>query len=320
MANTLFAAQRAPVTPRQWGWLLIAVGLLNTALWLDSLDTYLEARWQWRLQAVLPQAAFLPARQLATWMRRESDLIRKTPSTYGQAPVAMRLPLQVLPAGAFWPTIAVQKALPGPQKILFAGDSMMQGVAPLVMRELSLLHPDWQLTDLSKQSTGLTSRRYFDWPSTIAQTIETQQLNWVVIFLGPNDPRDMLLPDKRVSFATPQWLENYVARVDEILAHAVQRQVRVLWVGLPAMREDRLQRGVSVLNQVFHDRAQAFGTDYLATEPLIGVASLPFQKFQAEASGPPVSLRTEDGTHFTPAGLHKITQALVQHMEKAVQP
>jgi len=308
------------LTVRQLGWMLIAAGLINTALWLDSLDTYLDARWQWRLQAVLPEVAFAPSRQLGLWLGRDAGSTLEDSSQDGPAPPPLRLPLQALPAGEFWPTIAVQKALPGPQSILFAGDSMMQGVAPFVMRELRQAHPDWQMTDLSKQSTGLTARRYFDWPHTIAQAIEAQQLTWVVIFLGPNDPRDMFLPDKRVSFATPQWLENYAARVDEILAHAVQRQVRVIWVGLPAMRDDRLQRGVAVLNPVFHDRAQAFGTDYLAIEPLIGVASLPFQKYQRDATGQSVSVRTEDGTHFTPAGLHKITQALVQHIEKANSP
>jgi len=308
------------LTVRQLGWMLIVSGLLNTALWLDSLDTYLDARWQWSLQAALPEAAFAPSRQLTLWVGRDAGKTLQSPSQDVQAPPPLHLPLQALPAGEFWPTSAVQKAVPGPQRILFAGDSMMQGVAPFVMRELRQAHPDWQMTDLSKQSTGLTARRYFDWPRTIAQAIEAQQLTWVVIFLGPNDPRDMFLPDKRVSFSTLQWLEHYVARVDEILAHAVQRQVRVMWVGLPAMREDRLQRGVVVLNHVFHDRAQAFGTDYLATEPLIGVASLPFQKYQRDASGQSVSLRTEDGTHFTSAGLHKITQALVQHIEKADQP
>jgi len=64
------------------------------------------------------------------------------------------------------------------------------------------------MTDLSKQSTGLTSRKFFDWPRTIQQEIQAQNLSLVVIFLGPNDPRDMYLPDKRVSFGKPEWLEN----------------------------------------------------------------------------------------------------------------
>jgi len=301
--------------------LLTAVGLLNTVLWLDSLDTYLEARWQWRVSAALPQAAFTPSRALARWLGlSQMDAHNPSARQPNQAPRPFAGPPKALPAGDYWPTLAQQQALPGPQRILFAGDSMMQGLAPLVMRELAQAHPDWQMSDVSKQSTGLTSRRFFDWPHTIAQATTAQQLTWVVIFLGPNDPRDLFLPDKRLSFPSPEWLTHYVARVDEILAHAVQHHTRVLWVGLPAMREDRLQRGVAVLNQVFHDRAQAFGTDYLATEPWIGMASLPYQKYQLDANGQMVNLRAEDGTHFTPAGLRKISQALVQHLEKATPP
>jgi Uncharacterized protein conserved in bacteria len=40
---------------------------------------------------------------------------------------------------------------PAVQRILFAGDSMMQGIAPLMMRELKATHPDWLLrTKVSK--------------------------------------------------------------------------------------------------------------------------------------------------------------------------
>ena len=300
-------------------WLLTA-GLFNTVLWLDSLDTYLETRWQWSVSALLPPAALLPSRLLVQGFGLSRAAADRASAPRAASPRAFQAALQPLPAGAYWPTVAQQQAAAGPQRIVFAGDSMMQGVAPFVMRELSQAHPDWQMSDLSKQSTGLTARRFFDWPRTIAEATTAQQLTWVVIFLGPNDPRDMFLPDKRVSFPTPEWMTHYVDRVDEILAHAVQHRVRVLWVGLPAMREERLQRGVVVLNQVFHDRAQAFGTDYLATEPLIGVASLPYQKYQRDAQGQWVPLRTEDGTHFTPAGLRKISQAVVQHIEKAASP
>jgi len=314
---------------RQLGWMLGAVGLINTLLWLDSLDNYLDARFQWSLSSHGPAAWFEPSRRLANGVSNMTLQIgrhAKEAIKLGQevpvpsakpAPPAMQLNVQALPEGAFLPSLAVQQLAAGPQRVVFAGDSMMQGIAPLVIRDLSLKHPDWQMTDLSKQSTGLTSRKYFDWPRTIQQEIQAQKLTLVVIFLGPNDPRDMYLPDKRVSFGKPEWLENYAARVDEILANAVQNQERVIWLGLPAMRDGPLQRGAMVSNHVFHDRAQAFGTDYLATEPLIGLVSLPYQKFMRNENGLPVNLRGEDGTHFTPAGLHIIKKALVEHIEKA---
>jgi hypothetical protein len=309
---------------RQLGWMMFAVGLFNTVVWLDSLDKYLDARFQWSLSSQLPDSWLAPSRRVGQWLAPQANQGPQgqpvDAASVWQMPTPMRPFVPTPAAGAFWETLAVQKLAAGPQRILFAGDSMMQGVAPLAIRALSQSHPDWQMTDLSRQSTGITSRRYFDWPLKIRQETDTQKLTLVVLFLGPNDPRDMYLPDKRVSFDSPEWLENYAARVDEILAHAVQNQVRVIWLGLPAMREERLQRGAEVSNYVFHDRARVFGTDYLSTEPLIGLVSLPFKKFMRDETGRSVSLRGEDGTHFTPAGLKIISQALVDHIEKAHQP
>jgi len=37
-----------------------------------------------------------------------------------------------------------------------------------------------------------------------------------------------------------------------------------------------------------------------------------------DENGLSINLRGEDGTHFTPAGLNKIKQALVAHIEKAL--
>ena len=66
--------------------------------------------------------------------------------------------------------------------------------------------------------------------------------------------------------------------------------------------------------------AKAWGTDYLATEPLIGALSEPFQKFMPDDAGQPVNLRAGDGIHFAPAGLHRIKQALLNHLEQEIRP
>lgn len=86
------------------------------------------------------------------------------------------------------PQIVKKPARPAVQRILFAGDSMMQGVAPIVMRELKTTHPDWLLRNESQQSTGLAVKRRLDWVEKIKREIVDYQLTTVVIFLGPNDP------------------------------------------------------------------------------------------------------------------------------------
>lgn len=314
-------------------------GVLLCWLWLTSFDRYVTARYHWSLEAALEStlpsgwtpAVLATSQRLRDWTSAGHDMEepgradahntplfpRKRAGSVPPPPVAMPL---LAPVGQGWPTLRQQWLKPGPQRILFAGDSMMQGVAPLVLRELSKRYPDWFLLDLSRQSTGLTVRRYFDWPTRIIEEMDAQKLSLVVVFLGPNDPWDLVVEGHRHVFPSPEWAQQYALRVDEILSAARQRDVKVVWVGLPAMREGRVQQGAVVQNQIFYSRAKAWGTDYLATEPLIGALSEPFQKFMPDASGQPVNLRAADGIHFAPAGLHRIKQALLNHIEQEVRP
>lgn len=320
--------------------------LLLCWLWLTSLDRYLTARYHWSLEsaleALLPedrlQQVLAVSQRLRDWTSVQGEEPQEAPAERAglasvahpragmtgaakkRAPAPPELVPLAEPVGQGWPTLRQQSLPAGPQRILFAGDSMMQGVAPLVIRELSRRYPDWSMLDLSRQSTGLTVRRYFDWPSRIIEEMDAQQLSLVVVFLGPNDPWDLVVDGRRHVFPSPEWAQQYALRVDEILSAARERGVKVIWIGLPAMREGRVMQGAVVQNQVFYSRAKAWGTDYLATEPLIGALSEPFQKFMPDASGQPVNLRAGDGIHFTPAGLHRIKQALLDHIEQGVRP
>ena len=90
-------------------------------------------------------------------------------------------------------------------KVFFAGDSMMQGVAPFVERSLKKQY-GIQSVNLSKQSTGLSYPKFFDWPNTIEQTLKQQtDIRLLVVFLGPNDPWDFPKGKKYLKFASPEW-------------------------------------------------------------------------------------------------------------------
>lgn len=329
---------RHRLSARQLGWLLPLVACVVGVGWLTSLERYLGVRYHISLEAALPRQVaewiFTPSRWLDARVRSgaaqppfrlawptQSDWLEPpaAPSRIPQPPSWQALP-EALPQGQFLATLAQQKLIPGPQRILLAGDSMMQGIAPLLMHDLSRLHPDWEVHDLSRQSTGLTVRRYFDWPARIVDEMDAKSLSLVVIFLGPNDPWDIRVEGQRHVFPSPGWALNYAVRVDEIIAAAVQRKVRLIWVGLPTMPEGRIKAGAVLQNHIFHERARNWNTDYLATEPLVGILSEPFRKFMQKEGGQTVSLRAEDGVHLTPSGLRLINQALLAHIQKANQP
>ena len=116
------------------------------------------------------------------------------------------------------------------------------------------------------------------------------------------------------------WAWRYAQRVDEVQALAAHHQVRLIWLGLPSMPEGRLREGALIQNRVFHERAKAWRSDYLATEPLVGSLSEPQRRHGLDAQGQPVALRAEDGIHFAPAGLRRIRDALLVHIEQARLP
>jgi hypothetical protein len=301
--------------------LLWLTGLLLSVLWLDALDRYALGRFHQGLEEWARPALWVPSRLR---QRLEQGISGQAVLNADGAGAAGAVRAELVPQpvgpGVDWPDLQQQRLRPGPQRVLLAGDSMMKGLAPLVMRELARKHPDWQVVDASRTSTGLTVRRYYDWPTRIEQAMQAQDLTLVVLFLGPNDPWDLLEDGQRFLFPSDGWQIHYARRVDEILRAAQRRQVRVVWLGLPNMANDRLRQGALVLNRIFHDRARTWKTDYLATDRRLGSLTQPYGRSGMDEQGHGVPLRTEDGVHFTPAGLRLLQQALMAHLEKAVSP
>lgn len=313
--------------------LIISVVAINTVLWLDSLDGYLGARYHVQLSQYLPEGVFAPSRYLAGLTHPDPDegvaaAEESAPQENASAPPVMAsapvVKSRAGAAGASVPVVAQSGPLsavplveqsgvvPESPRILFAGDSMMQGLAPFVIASLKKSYPEGYFSDQSKQSTGLTVRRYFDWPTKIKDEVVKQNFNTLVIFLGPNDPWDIYEDGKRYIFPSDNWVEKYRSRVEEVLTFSREHRLTVIWVGLPNMRDDRVKQGAIVENRVFREETAKYGYDYFPTEPIIGSLDQPFQKHIDDPAKGKIAIRADDGIHFTPAGLRLISSSLVE--------
>lgn len=224
------------------------------------------------------------------------------------------IPLPSMPAPQ---APAEQRARPAVERILFAGDSMMQGIAPLMIRKLKATHPDWLLRNESQESTGLTVKRRLDWVEKIKQEIVQHRLSTVVVFLGPNDPWDIYERKQVVRFPSPEWEALYRARVSEICEFAKENKVHLIWIGLPGMKEKRAQRGAIVQNPIFRDTMKQYGFDFVSTEALIGRVDEPYVRHAIDTSGKKINLRADDGIHFSPQGLQLIASAVLETIDPA---
>lgn len=305
----------------------------NAILWLDSFDRYMSSRYHMNLSLSIPEWLFTPSRVMQDDLIDKGGALLASPLESVEAavsrPESIAVPAvePVLPIQASSSAVMDSEekrepvaALPEePPRILFAGDSMMQGVAPLVISKLKKDYPQATLVDVSKQSTGLTVRRYFDWPTKIREEATKRDIKAVVIFLGPNDPWDITEDKKRYVFPSQEWEDKYRARVVEVLQFAADRKMRIVWIGLPAMKNDRVRRGAVIQNRVFREECMRFGFDYLDTEEFLGRLDQPFNKYIPDEKKGQVLVRADDGTHFTPYGLRLIAGRLLSILDQRQQ-
>jgi hypothetical protein len=196
-------------------------------------------------------------------------------------------------------------------KVLLVGDSMMQGVAPHVARALQ--KANISSLDLSKQSTGLAYPSYFDWPATVQKTLPGSNITVMVVFMGANDTWDMVLGGHYERFGTDRWQTMYTSRIDSMVKFAESQNVRVIWLGAPNMGKEKINAGVKVLNQLYKSETSDGVARYVSTRELLS-ANNPeeYEKHITREDGKVVTVRTDDGIHFTRDGQVMLSNLIMQ--------
>ncbi|WP_439243282.1 SGNH/GDSL hydrolase family protein [Lonepinella sp. BR2474] len=200
-------------------------------------------------------------------------------------------------------------------KVFFAGDSLMQGVAPVVQR---LLKDKYKISsvNLSKQSTGLSYPSFFDWPKTIEQTLAADKaIKLVVIFLGPNDPWDFPNPAKHyvyLKFKSPEWEAVYKSRIERIIAAAKKHDVSIIWLGIPFMKANKLNTQTRYIDTLIKttvgNRVIYLPTDNLLSQGKNGYVD------SIKLDNKVVRVRTKDGIHFSIPGAKYLGDYVLQHI------
>lgn len=209
-------------------------------------------------------------------------------------------------------------------QVLFAGDSMMQGIAPHV-KNMLLKKYNIDSINLSKQSTGLAYPRFFNWPQTIAKALnDNPNIKVLVVFLGPNDPWDMppQAGYKYVKFKSEGWEQVYRERISDILSTARQHNVDVIWVGPPNMRKNTLSDGMKFLRSLYQSEVENHGEIYFSANDVLKYKNDTYSDYIGDESST-IKLRSGDGIHFSTKGQQAIAEkvfSLIHFEEEAKEP
>jgi len=217
--------------------------------------------------------------------------------------------------------VAPSLVKPGRTKpcVLLVGDSMMmEGFGPVLQRALRA-RPDLTVIREGKYSTGLSRLDYFDWGSRLAELVQRDAPDLVVICLGANDPQDIIGEDgKRHHADSASWAEMYRQRAEKLLRVATAGGAKVIWVGLPIMSKEPYSTRIRRLSDLQKAACASYvrpGEASLArfVDTLAALADEhgAYAAFAAGSDGRAVRLRYKDKVHVTEEGGRRMTRRVL---------
>ncbi|EAJ1706531.1 DUF459 domain-containing protein [Campylobacter upsaliensis] len=199
------------------------------------------------------------------------------------------------------------------EEFLLIGDSLMQGVAVALNKDLKNL--GLKVVDLSKQNTGLSYKSYFDWAKETTKTLQNnKKIKYLVVLLGANDPWDIKKGGIYHRFNSKSWLEIYTQRVDEILKIATEHNIKVLWYEIPPVKKEDLNKKLSILNQIYSQEILKNKGIFINTK-LFFSKNDAYSAYIKDENNKSIKVRSDDGVHFTPSGAKEMSKLLLEYIK-----
>ncbi|EOH4060736.1 GDSL-type esterase/lipase family protein [Campylobacter coli] len=197
-------------------------------------------------------------------------------------------------------------------EFLFIGDSLMQGVAIALNRDLIDL--GLKANDLSKQNTGLSYKSYFDWAKATKEAFaKNPNIKYLVVLLGANDPWNIKKGGVYHRFGSDSWIDIYTYRVNEIINIAKQHHAKILWFEIPPVKKNELNEKIQILNKIYSEEILKNKQIFINTKLFFSVND-EFSTYIKNENNKSIKMRTDDGIHFTSNGAKEMSKLLLQHI------
>ena len=202
-----------------------------------------------------------------------------------------------------------------PQTVLFAGDSIMEELGP-VLAQMLAGRKSLKLVQAGRSSTGLCRPDFYDWPKAMRSLMRAEQPRTVVICIGTNDDQTVSDAGVRHQFISPRWQQAYRHKVEEIINIVEEYGGASIWVSPPIMGPDALRPRVFAIREVIRQACENRNVPFIDIWPTLADANGNFQYSLIAPGGKTVTLRTRDGVHIAPAGNKILAKAVLPHLER----
>lgn len=226
------------------------------------------------------------------------------------------------------PAAPVKKAVPKTVFVAVLGDSLAENLAPGLADALSE-RPEVGLVREIRPGAGLLKENEKTWRQVADEVLARDPaVAAAVIFLGPYDDPPAKKSKKKsaelqttapVLTAAP-WMDQYAIKVDDIALAFRQKNIPLLWVGLPPVEDEKATADHLFLNDLVRQRVAALGGTFIDVWEGFVDEDEKFTVQGPNIDGRTVRLRTADGVHFTKAGASKIGHSVELELRNYLTP
>jgi hypothetical protein len=202
-------------------------------------------------------------------------------------------------------------------RIAVIGDSLSQGLGPAIQR---WMNPSVvRLLSLGRPSTGLSRQDYFNWQAGMREIVEQFRPDLVFVMLGSNDAQAQVSPGgSAIPVGTWEWVHGYLDRAEQLIREATRAGTRVVWVGIPIVKEHQRWGFYRNVNEIYGEAAASDpNSTYVDTWNAFEGRDGGYSAFVRNDHGQLVEVRAADGVHFTQTGYGMLGRLALRAADEA---
>jgi lysophospholipase L1-like esterase len=192
----------------------------------------------------------------------------------------------------------------------FGGDSLAQGIGE-AMRHVATETDNTTVNGRGIVSSGLSRPDVLDWATEVASAKGASDV--VVMMVGANDTADIVTSTGVAAFGEQAWLDEYTARVANVMSQVDRGTTTMVWLGLPPVRNASLEQKLRQIDELIRaEAARHPHVIYVDLHAAFGTEDGSYRGYCDGFGGGQVLCRSNDGVHFNDAGYEMVAR-LVMH-------
>jgi uncharacterized protein len=207
-----------------------------------------------------------------------------------------------------------------PLRLWVGGDSLAAGPSWAVFvnaRATGVIKPlaEYQV------GTGLVRNEFWDWPKHVDAVVRARDPQVSVFMVGANDDQGIDVNGTALHPPDQAWIDEYARRVDTVMTTLTEHGRRLIWIGMPPMRDPQYSQSMGLLDLIFGNEARKHRrVTYVDTWTLFSAAGAlgTYAQYITDESGQPTNMRLDDGIHLNVEGSQFLARAVMTQLAKVV--